>query len=113
MALAPGAIGLGGRPIPPVPSAGWSIASSSVGATAAARRHAGVHKVINISSMAGVLVPEGHGAYAASKGGLNLLTQAMAAEWGRFNIPANAVAPTVILTEMGKQVWGVRPRGSR
>ena len=37
--------------------------------------------------------------------GLNLLTQAMAAEWGRFNIQANAVAPTVILTEMGKQVW--------
>lgn len=63
-------------------------------------------KVINISSMAGVLVPEGHGAYSASKGGLNLLTQAMAAEWGRFNIQANAVAPTVILTEMGQQVWG-------
>jgi 2-deoxy-D-gluconate 3-dehydrogenase len=49
-------------------------------------------KVINISSMAGVLVPEGHGAYSASKGG--------------FNIQANAVAPTVILTEMGQQVWG-------
>ena len=68
-------------------------------------------KVINISSMAGVLVPEGHGAYAASKGGLNLLTQAMAAEWGRFNIQANAVAPTVILTEMGKQVWGDPAKG--
>ena len=68
-------------------------------------------KVINISSMAGVLVPEGHGAYAASKGGLNLLTQAMAAEWGRFNIQANAVAPTVILTEMGQQVWGDPAKG--
>jgi glycerol dehydrogenase len=67
--------------------------------------------VINISSMAGVFVPEGHGAYAASKGGLNLLTQAMAAEWGRFNIPANAVAPTLILTEMGKQVWGDPAKG--
>lgn len=40
-----------------------------------------------------------------ASGGLNLLTQAMAAEWGRFNIQANAVAPTVILTEMGKQGW--------
>lgn len=68
-------------------------------------------KVINISSMAGVLVPEGHGAYAASKGGLNLLTRAMAAEWGRFNIQANAVAPTVILTEMGQQVWGDPRKG--
>jgi len=68
-------------------------------------------KVINISSMAGVLVPEGHGAYAASKGGLNLLTRAMASEWGRFNIQANAVAPTVILTEMGQHVWGDPRKG--
>lgn len=63
-------------------------------------------KIVNVSSMAAVLVPEGHGAYAAAKGGLNLLTQAMASEWGRYNIQANAVAPTVVLTDMGRQVWG-------
>ena len=68
-------------------------------------------KVINISSMAGVLAPEGHAAYSASKAGLNLLTQAMAAEWARFNIQANAVAPTVILTAMGRQVWGPPSKG--
>lgn len=68
-------------------------------------------KVINISSVASVLAPEGHGAYSASKGGLNLLTQVMAAEWGRYNIQANAVAPTVILTEMGQQVWGEPSKG--
>ena len=68
-------------------------------------------KVINISSMAGVLAPEGHAAYSASKAGLNLLTQAMAAEWARFNIQANAVAPTVILTAMGRQVWGPANKG--
>jgi len=68
-------------------------------------------KVINISSLAGVLAPEGHGAYCASKAGLNLLTQAMAAEWARFNIQANAVAPTVILTAMGRQVWGDPGKG--
>lgn len=68
-------------------------------------------KVINISSMAGVLAPEGHGAYSASKGGLNLLTQTMAAEWAQFNIQANAVAPTVILTAMGRQVWGDPAKG--
>jgi NAD(P)-dependent dehydrogenase (short-subunit alcohol dehydrogenase family) len=63
-------------------------------------------KIINISSDAAVLAPMGHAAYSASKGGLNLLTQTMAAEWARYNIQANAVAPTVILTEMGQQVWG-------
>ena len=68
-------------------------------------------KIINISSVAAVLAPEGHAAYSASKGGLNLLTQTMAAEWGRYNIQANAVAPTVILTEMGQQVWGDASKG--
>ena len=68
-------------------------------------------KVINISSLAGGLAPLGHAAYSASKAGLNLLTQAMAAEWGRFNIQANAVAPTVILTEMGQKVWGDPAKG--
>ena len=68
-------------------------------------------KLINISSLAGVLAPEGHGAYSASKAGLNLLTQAMAAEWARYNIQANAVAPTVILTTMGRQVWGDPRKG--
>ena len=68
-------------------------------------------KIINISSVAGVLAIEGHAAYSASKGGLNLLTQTMAAEWGRYNIQANAVAPTVILTEMGQQVWGEASKG--
>ncbi len=63
-------------------------------------------KIINISSVAAVLAPQGHAAYSASKAGLNLLTQTMAAEWGRHNIQANAVAPTVILTAMGQQVWG-------
>ena len=68
-------------------------------------------KVINISSLASVVAPEGHAAYSASKAGLNLLTQAMAAEWACFNIQANAVAPTVILTAMGRQVWGEPAKG--
>jgi NAD(P)-dependent dehydrogenase (short-subunit alcohol dehydrogenase family) len=68
-------------------------------------------KILNISSVAAVLAPEGHGAYSASKGGLNLLTQTMAAEWGRDNVQANAIAPTVILTEMGQKVWGAPSKG--
>jgi len=35
----------------------------------------------------------------------------MAAEWARFNIQANAVAPTVILTAMGRQVWDPPSKG--
>ncbi len=68
-------------------------------------------KIINMSSQAGSVAIEGHAAYSASKGGLNLLTKTMAAEWGRFNIQANAIAPTVILTPMGEQVWGDPAKG--
>ena len=35
----------------------------------------------------------------------------MAAEWGRFNIQPNAIAPTVILTDMGRKVWGDPAKG--
>lgn len=63
-------------------------------------------KIINVSSQAGVIALPEHAAYSASKGGLNMLTKAMAVEWGPFNIQANAICPTVILTPMATQVWG-------
>lgn len=63
-------------------------------------------KVINVSSLAAEVGCEGHASYSASKGGLNLLTRVMAAEWGPYNVQTNAVAPTVVLTAMGKEAWG-------
>jgi NAD(P)-dependent dehydrogenase (short-subunit alcohol dehydrogenase family) len=63
-------------------------------------------KIINVSSLAAQVGCEGHAAYSSSKGGLNMLTRVMAAEWGKFNIQTNAVAPAVVLTDMGKKVWG-------
>jgi 2-deoxy-D-gluconate 3-dehydrogenase len=66
----------------------------------------GSGKIINVSSQAGVAALEEHAAYCASKGGLNMLTKVMALEWGVHNIQVNAVAPTVILTPMGVEVWG-------
>ncbi len=68
-------------------------------------------KIINISSQAGVVAIDGHGAYCASKGGLNMLTKVMAAEWSKHNIQVNAVCPTVILTPLGTAVWGDPAKG--
>jgi NAD(P)-dependent dehydrogenase (short-subunit alcohol dehydrogenase family) len=68
-------------------------------------------KIVNISSQAGVVGLDNHGAYAASKGGLNMLTKVMMTEWARYNIQVNAVCPTIILTPMGEQVWGDAARG--
>jgi NAD(P)-dependent dehydrogenase (short-subunit alcohol dehydrogenase family) len=62
-------------------------------------------KVINVSTVASVVGCDGHSAYSASKGGMNMLTRVMAAEWGPFNIQANAVAPAIVLTEMARKAW--------
>ena len=68
-------------------------------------------KIINVSSQSGVVGLEDHGAYCASKGGLNLLTKVMTVEWARHNIQINTVCPTVILTPMGEEVWGKPEKG--
>lgn len=68
-------------------------------------------KIINISSQAGVIAINDHAAYSASKGGLNLLTKVMMAEWAPHNIQVNAVCPTIILTPLGEKVWGDPAKG--
>jgi NAD(P)-dependent dehydrogenase (short-subunit alcohol dehydrogenase family) len=62
--------------------------------------------IINMSSNASLAGIEEHAAYCASKFGLNGLTKVMAVELGPHNIRVNAIAPTVVLTPMGTQVWG-------
>lgn len=68
-------------------------------------------KIINVSSQSGVVALDDHGAYCASKGGINMLTKVMASEWAKYNVQANAVAPTIILTPMGEKVWGQPEKG--
>jgi NAD(P)-dependent dehydrogenase (short-subunit alcohol dehydrogenase family) len=62
-------------------------------------------KIINISSIGAYFGTPGLGAYAAAKAGLNQLTRTMAVEWGPHNVQANAICPTVIMTEMGHAFW--------
>ena len=62
-------------------------------------------KIVNVSTVASVVGCEGHAAYSASKGGMNSLTQVMAAEWGPLGIQTNAIAPCIVLTEMGRTAW--------
>lgn len=66
---------------------------------------AGGGKIINISSMTSSVALTEHGAYLASKAGLNGLTKVMTAEWGPHNIQANSVCPTIVWTPMGERVW--------
>lgn len=61
-------------------------------------------RIINMSSVAGESPNRGQVNYAASKGGINALTRALAAELAGKNITVNAVAPGMIETEMSQEV---------
>lgn len=61
-------------------------------------------KIINIASLMSRASRPTTGPYTASKGGVLLLTRAMAAEWGRYNIQVNAVGPGYFLTDMTRKL---------
>jgi 2-dehydro-3-deoxy-D-gluconate 5-dehydrogenase len=62
-------------------------------------RRAGGGKILNIASLlsfqGGILVP----AYAAAKGGVAILTRALANEWASKSINVNAIAPGYMATD--------------
>ena len=61
-------------------------------------------KIINMSSVAGASGGRGQANYAASKGGINAFTRALALELAKRNITVNAVAPGVVVTSLSKNV---------
>jgi len=57
-------------------------------------------KIINISSISGMMGTPGKANYAATKGGMISFTKSLARELGSFNIHVNAVAPGLIESEV-------------
>jgi NAD(P)-dependent dehydrogenase (short-subunit alcohol dehydrogenase family) len=55
-------------------------------------------RIINLSSQAGFVALPGESVYCMTKAGIAHLTKCFAAEWGKYNITVNAVAPTFIYT---------------
>ena len=55
-------------------------------------------RIINMSSQASVVAIPGEAVYCASKGGLNMLTKVLAAEWSSRGVTVNAVGPTFVRT---------------
>jgi NAD(P)-dependent dehydrogenase (short-subunit alcohol dehydrogenase family) len=50
--------------------------------------------------------PAGYTAYCASKAAVNLLTKALACEWGKHGINVNAIAPTVFRSPLTQWMFG-------
>ncbi|UCF17500.1 MAG: 3-oxoacyl-ACP reductase FabG, partial [Phycisphaerales bacterium] len=57
-------------------------------------------RIINMSSVAGVMGQAGSSNYAASKAGLIGMTKSVAREVGKKNVTANCIAPGFIMTDM-------------
>jgi NAD(P)-dependent dehydrogenase (short-subunit alcohol dehydrogenase family) len=60
----------------------------------------GSGKIINISSMIGVIDGSNDTHYGAAKASIDQLTRALALEWARYNINVNCIAPGSYLTSI-------------
>jgi len=62
-------------------------------------------KIVNICSVQSELARPTITPYTAAKGGLRNLTRGMAADWGKYNIQINGIAPGYFKTEMTKSLY--------
>jgi gluconate 5-dehydrogenase len=59
-------------------------------------------KIVNIGSLTSELARATIAPYTVAKGGIKMLTRAMAAEWAQHGIQANAIGPGYMLTDMNQ-----------
>jgi NAD(P)-dependent dehydrogenase (short-subunit alcohol dehydrogenase family) len=67
-------------------------------------RVAGGGYIVNVSSKMATSTAPSNAAYCATKAGVIAMTQVLAAEWARFNIRVNCVAPGVMATGAAGQM---------
>jgi NAD(P)-dependent dehydrogenase (short-subunit alcohol dehydrogenase family) len=75
-------------------------------------RKAGGGVIVNIGSVLGLVGIKDRAAYCASKGGVTLLTKAMALDHAHENIRVNCICPSVIETDLVKGVFDASEQGT-
>lgn len=68
-------------------------------------RSAACGKIICMSSVHELIPWGGHANYATSKGGIKMLMQSLAQEYGRQKIRVNSICPGAIKTPINKSAW--------
>jgi citronellol/citronellal dehydrogenase len=100
-------------PLDKISSKSWD-GSFALNVTAAyyCTREAGEHfiaqrsgAIVNISSTAGTHGVKGGAHYSSAKAALQMFTRVTAAEWGRYGIRCNCVAPGMIASELARRAW--------
>jgi NAD(P)-dependent dehydrogenase (short-subunit alcohol dehydrogenase family) len=82
---------------------GAFFVAQAVGRSMIARKCPG--RIINIASVAGLLVLTQLSTYCMTKAAVIHMTRALAHEWGRYNINVNAICPGYIETGINRDYW--------
>jgi NAD(P)-dependent dehydrogenase (short-subunit alcohol dehydrogenase family) len=70
-----------------------------------AMRRAGGGSIINVGSVLGIVAIRDRAAYCASKGGVSMLTKAMALDHAQDNIRVNCVCPSIVESGMTRNLF--------
>jgi NAD(P)-dependent dehydrogenase (short-subunit alcohol dehydrogenase family) len=71
----------------------------------------GYGRILSIGSVSSLLGHPEHAPYAASKGGIAIMTKSLATEWAPHGVTVNAIGPTYTETELTRHL--VAPPGAR
>jgi NAD(P)-dependent dehydrogenase (short-subunit alcohol dehydrogenase family) len=74
-------------------------------------RKCGGGAIVNIGSVLGLVAMKDRAAYCASKGGVTMLTKAMAIDHGHENVRVNCICPSIVETELVKGLFDASEKG--
>jgi NAD(P)-dependent dehydrogenase (short-subunit alcohol dehydrogenase family) len=76
-------------------------------------RRAGGGSIVNVASVLGLVAMKQRAAYCASKGGVTLLTKAMALDHAHENIRVNCICPSIVETELVQGLFAETDEGRK
>jgi meso-butanediol dehydrogenase/(S,S)-butanediol dehydrogenase/diacetyl reductase len=74
-------------------------------------RKAGRGAIVNVGSVLGLVAMKDRAAYCASKGGVTLLTKAIALDHAHENVRANCICPSIVETELVAGLFAASEEG--